>query len=448
MTLRIVLAASFVAAFLSSGSDAIAKSSQKSRGTMTFSAGCSGGDRITIAAVGDLLFHNRLQRYAFAKKRGFRQFWRPVEDILKSADVTYGNLEGPTADGVAIGGRKVRDPGMRLDLRVYGYRRGSLIFNFHPQVVRDLATSGFDIVSTANNHALDRGARGLERTIYHLRRNHIRFTGTRLRMGQARASESVDVGRGRLPPARTQSNRWSTLTHTSGITVGWLACTYSNNGMPDRHRQVLQCYKDRETVLGEIKRLTALGIVDAIMFTPHWGAEYVHRPTRKQRRLAREAIKAGATVVLGGHPHVLQPWEKVQTGNGREGLIIYSLGNFISNMRPSPQRVGTIAMIELTKMKTGQTGISAAGYVPTWVVIDGRGNRVTVAGRKSWARRHARRIFPNGNAIPSNTRPSNTLQGRKSTALPRNCPVPAPTLVRAPDVSSEVATLERAKDPR
>ncbi|MGI9525293.1 MAG: CapA family protein [Hyphomicrobiaceae bacterium] len=347
--------------------------------TIRFKRACSDGQRITVAAVGDLIFHNRLLRKAFHKKTGFTQFWRPVASVLRDADLTYGNLEGPAAQGVAVGGRKIKDPGWRLDYRVYGYRLPSLLFNFHPAVIADLKRSGFDIVSTANNHALDRGSVGIEQTIDNFDKAGLTYTGTR--------------------KTHDKSLNWSQVTRAKGLNIAWLACTFSTNGIPDRKKQTLRCFKHKERILDEIRRLHVSKDVDAVILTPHWGKENSPHPTRRQRRLARTAIEAGAAAVLGAHPHVLQPWRKHTTASGREGLIIYSLGNFVSNQRRLPQRIGTIALIEFTRAKTGEAHITGAGYIPTWVAIDRRGIRVTEGQDKSRAARHALRILPAGNRV-------------------------------------------------
>ena len=138
---------------------------------------------------------------------------------------------------------------------------------------------------------------------------------------------------------------------------------------------------------------------------------------RRQKTLAREAIDAGAAAVIGTHTHVLQPWEKHQTEDGREGLIIYSTGNFISNQRRLPQRTGIIAMLELTLTKNNKARVTAAGYIPTWVVIGGRGHRVIEnRGTMRWALNHARKILPSGNLVKSENLPR----------LIKHCPKDAP----------------------
>jgi poly-gamma-glutamate synthesis protein (capsule biosynthesis protein) len=363
---------------------------------LTFRDGCRPGPRVRIAAVGDLLFHEALQRRALAPGSDFRRFWQPVQPILDRADIVYGNLEGPAAHGVAAGGSAIKDPGRMLDGRVYGKSPGFLVFNYHPSVITDLKASGFTVVSTANNHAADRGALGIDRTIDNLRAAGLAFTGTR-RRGQEAAP-------------------WSTTTRARGLAVAWLACTYSTNGIPDRAGQVLDCYRQRDVVMGELARLAADAAVDAVILTPHWGQEYSPQPLASDRAYAREAIEAGADAVLGAHPHVLQPWEKLRAGNGREGLVIYSLGNFVSNQQRPEQRSGIIALIELTRPEGEQRArVTAAGFVPTWVEFTPAGHRVTEIVGEPRSRTDplaaTLRLLPKGNRVSST----------RLDLLPRDC---------------------------
>lgn len=346
---------------------------------LTFSDDCAHGDKIVVAAVGDLIFHNTLMRRAFWKRSGFQQFWKPLGDVLAGADMTYGNLEGPVAEDVAAWGRRARDPGWRMDYRVYGYKLPTLSFNFHPAVLRDLKASGFDVISTANNHALDRGRAGVERTIENFGKAGLAYAGTR---SQSR----------RFAP-------WSRLVSANGFRIAWLACTFTTNGIRDRGGQVLYCLKDRQELLTEIGRLSSRQDVDAIVVTPHWGEENWQKPTRSQRRFARDVLDAGALAVIGSHPHVLQPVEKYTTAEGREGVIAYSLGNFVSNQRRLPQRAGAVLLLEIARRAGEKARLTGAGYIPTWVEIDRRGVRATEAKAKSWAARHAARVLPAGNRV-------------------------------------------------
>jgi poly-gamma-glutamate capsule biosynthesis protein CapA/YwtB (metallophosphatase superfamily) len=335
-----------------------------------FKDACADGERVTIAAVGDLLFHFNLQQQALAKGGSFARFWEQVAPVLSRADVVYGNFEGPAARSVTAGGREIvkaakveakgeakgeTKPEERVyDRRFYaGGENMVLVFNFHPSAVADVKAGGFTIVSTANNHAADRGSLGIDRTIDALEAAGLSFTGTR-RRGET-----------------TEARPWSTVTRAKGFNIAWLACTFSTNGMPDPHAQVLACFEPkgatRPEVLDEIRRLAARPDIDAIILTPHWGVEYQLQPDAQQRRLAHEAIEAGATAVIGAHPHVLEPWEHYAAADGREGLIVYSSGNFISGQVRAQTRSGLISLIELTRGADHKTRITAAGYVPTFV---------------------------------------------------------------------------------
>lgn len=362
--------------------------------TLYFEGACQSGDRLTVAAVGDLLFHKKLQAQAYSKNSSFKRFFTPVQKVLKGADLAYGNLEGPAAAGVGPGGRAVKDPGKRLG-EVYGAPLKSLAFNYHPSVASDLRQSGFDVLSTANNHSMDRGALGADRTIDTMRKAGMPFTGSRKR--------------GEAPKP------WHVRTKAKGFTVAWIGCSYSTNGIPDPKKQILHCYKQAPEILAEIKQLHENPDVDAVFLAPHWGIENRHRPGDQQRNLARDAIEAGATAVFGAHPHVLQPWEKFVTKGKREGLIVYSAGNFISNQRQTAERTGIMAIVELVRMEGGGTKIAAAGYIPTWVEIDNKGHRVTFnnssSGRTGEALARTLGLLP----------PGNRIAGTWPTVLPTRC---------------------------
>ena len=200
------------------------------------------------------------------------------------------------------------------------------------------------------------------------------------------------------------------------MTIAWIACTYSTNGMPDRHNQALNCYRDRDTIFEEIRWNAQDPDVDAVIVTPHWGIEKSPAPKRSDRDYARDAIDAGASAVIGTHPHVLQGWEKITARDGRDGLVIYSTGNFISNQVSDDQRTGIVALVELTKPERGRAEVSAAGFIPTWVQ---RGNHrvdeMSNAMRGGRVRSSSLRRLPTGNLVPA----------RDFRNLPRACPVAA-----------------------
>ena len=311
-------------------------------GPISFTQACAPGPRTTIAAVGDVLLHGPLQQQAIAREgRGrFTSLWEPVEDLLSAATVTYANLEGPTAKGVAATGRAVTDPGFRFDGTVYSsYPQ----FNYHGSLEEDLVASGIDVVSTANNHAMDRRQLGADRTIERLQEVGLAFTGTR--------------HRDRLTAP------WHALTTQGGFRLAWIACSFSTNGLPDPSQQVLGCWDDEAELKREIAALRATPGIDAVIVTPHWGEEYTANPSREQRDLAKRLLDAGATLILGSHPHVLQPWEKYRTADGRETFVIYSLGNFVSGQAQLARRSTILLYVGLTRTSTG-TVVNGVSYVP------------------------------------------------------------------------------------
>lgn len=334
---------------------------------------CANNKRIKVLGVGDVLLHRKLQIKAYSQPDGARAIWRVAEPLIQAADISYANLEGPTAAGLKRGGRKVADPGRRFDDLVY---TSFPSFNYHPALIGELKQAGFDIVSTANNHALDRWAPGVDATIDELERQGLAYTGTR------RAGSQAPFYR---------------MTRAKGANIAWLACTYSTNGIPDRQDQVLGCYSHKQQVLETIRQLKANPSVDAIIVTPHWGVEFAHRINSRDHRLGREMIAAGASMVLGTHPHVVQPLYEETTPEGRQTLIVASTGNFVSNMRRLPRRAGLIMHLEFCRAKPtadetrAPLVLSRARATPTLMVFDGQGPRLTLnAGSQGGAHKVSR----------------------------------------------------------
>lgn len=299
---------------------------------LQFTRACEPGETLTVTAVGDVLLRTPLQEQAhrLESEGRFKTLWRNVMGLLSRPDVTYANLEGPAAYGLPLG----------------DYPR----FNYDPALIEDLRDSGVDVVSTANNHAMDRGSLGADRTIEKLRDYGLAFTGTR--------------------HTQDQNAPWYALTEARGFTLAWLACTFSTNQIEDPHHQVLNCYRDIKTVESTIRRLAADPTVDAIIVTPHWGREYEHAPRPKEVALGRRLLKAGALAVIGSHPHVLQPWEKVLV-NGEERFILYSAANFVSNQVGMAKNTALILTLGLTRGSDGRVFINGARHVPTFVHVSG-----------------------------------------------------------------------------
>lgn len=295
-----------------------------------------------VVAVGDVLLHTPLHQQMLAQPEGARSLWPAVAPWIQGADLAYANLEGPVAPGVRAGGVAMSDPGDVVDGRVYA---SFPAFNYHARLAQDLADSGFDVVSTANNHAMDRGSLGVDRTLDALDAAHLAHTGTRR--------------------TTTPNADWAVVTETHGWRVAWLACAYSTNGIPDPHHQVLGCFADRAEVLATVTRLVTDPTIDAVIVTPHVGVEYMDQPTAQVVALDRDLVDAGATAVLGAHPHVTEPWTTHTAPDGHVGVIVYSLGNFVSGQF---QRVATRASVmvglDLAKGPTGHAQVVGAHYLP------------------------------------------------------------------------------------
>lgn len=310
-------------------------------GPIEFAGACEPGDDLTIAAVGDVLLHGRLQRQAYADPDGAASLWYSITDLLAQADITYANLEGPTAPGVNSYGRDVTDPGLTFDGVVYD---SYPMFNYHPSLLDGLLESGVDVVSTANNHSLDRRSLGADRTIDELLARDFPFTGTR--------------------KSDSDSTEWWTIVEQAGFRLAFLACTYGTNGIPDNDDQVLFCFRDADEIESIVESLSARDDIDAIVFTPHWGQEYTAVPSDEQFDLSHRILDAGALAVIGNHPHVIQPWERYVTQDGRETFAMYSIGNFVSNQSHLPRRTTALIYLGLYRGEDGQTKVRGARYVP------------------------------------------------------------------------------------
>lgn len=325
-----------------------------------------GNNKIILTFVGDILLHGALQRQAYSQARGFETLWEQLEPTFQQADIAYANLEGPTGTGVNCRGQITsrNQQLLEADCRkqnssVYtSYPR----FNYHPRLNTDLVNSGFDVVSTANNHSIDRFKNGADLTVDELNRAGLKFTGTRK---QNTEGSYYTITRTRA--ARGQVFR-----------LAWVACTFSYNGIADRGNQVLNCYNFNSSghpvlsqtnpeVLSIVRSLSSQRDIDGVIVTPHWGpTEYVHSVHPSQARLARELVDAGAIAIIGAHPHVLQPWETLSMNDGRKAFVHYSLGNFVSNQSQAPRRASMVLALGMQKVN-GKLQLDGVRYIPTYL---------------------------------------------------------------------------------
>lgn len=245
-------------------------------------------DTVELCAIGDVMLDRGVKE--MIQEFGPQYLFSSTRHILSVADIVFCNLEGP-----------ITSEGRRLNM-----------FRANPEAVDVLRDGSIDIVSLANNHILDFDNLGLMRTLENLSRAGIKYVGAGANIGEARRDVVLEVKGARIA-FLAYTETWFMWTN---IGRKWEA----DDTAPG---VALAC---EEYLIEDIQR--ARKDNDMVIVSVHWGKEYVDSPTETQYRLARTAIDAGAAVVLGHHPHVLQG---IEFYNG--GIICYSLGNFIFDLR-------------------------------------------------------------------------------------------------------------------
>lgn len=325
--------------------------------------------RVSFAVAGDVIPHEAVRAAAAAEGsdvQGWTALFSDVADIFASADFGFVNMETPVAPN---------------------HSKGSKPFMFDAPVAlpQALKASGIKIVSFANNHVMDQGWAGFAETREHLRETGLLFAGT----GDNAASTFQPV-----------------FTEAHGIKVGWLGMTRWLNGnrnpdAPDQPHVNFFPYPgesggapgaDQAQVLAAIQ--SARTQCDLLVVSIHWGIEYATAPRPEDTELAHKILDAGASVIVGHHPHVLQPVETYRTADGRNTVIFYSLGNFLSNQsrtyvdglmpdKEGDPRDSMIGLFSAVREDYGPAGVRVelghVGILPAW----GENNRNELAAGKT-----------------------------------------------------------------
>lgn len=246
-------------------------------------------DAVRIVAVGDIMMHHDVQASARQAGGGLQDLWTDVTPLLREADLAFANLETPVAPRTGEPGRPFQ-------------------FNAPEGLPGALRASGFRVLAVANNHSYDQGRAGLEETLERLRSEGLVAVGAGRTRAEAEAPEIVAA---------------------RGLKVAFLAFTaLFNVDLNRRSGEPWVCPLDPDRAVAAVRG--ARDLADAVVVSLHWGVEYSHEPTPRQRDLAGRLAEAGADLILGHHPHVLQPVEVIER-NGHRTLVAYSLGNFVSN---------------------------------------------------------------------------------------------------------------------
>lgn len=289
--------------------------------------------RITISSVGDIMCHK--SQYLSVHKNNtydFSQWFKPITPYIKDADLSICNLE------TVFAGEE------------YAYSTYPR-FNTPSTLAQAIKDAGFDVIATANNHSLDKGNHGIINTIDVLNSLELSHTGTYIN--------------------KTKDNS-ILYKEIDNIKIAILNYTYGTNGLPiPKDNPNAVNIIDLQQMISDIESAREEAS-DLIIFVLHFGEEYQRNQSHQQSDLAETLFFNGAHIILGSHPHVIQPKLEKQIinkyGEPHDCFAIFSQGNFISNQRKQYRDSGLITNIEVIKdLSTDRIRILGVDYIPTWV---------------------------------------------------------------------------------
>ncbi len=290
--------------------------------------GQTAGEKLSFLFIGDIMGHD--EQIWSAENRETHTFdynnvFSYIRPVIAEADIAIANFE------VTLAGPPYS-----------GYPQ----FSSPAALAAACKNAGIDYMVTANNHAADRGIKGIDGTINRLDSLGIYHTGTF------------------LSPADRDS-LYPLIIKKNGISVALLNYTFGTNGIKVPEPAIVNTL-DKNLITEDLKKARAKNPDITILFL-HWGTEYDTVPSKSQTDLAEYLLSMGADLVIGSHPHVLQKMMWVKNGSAKkDGIIVYSLGNFISNQRKPKTDGGATVRVEFTRQADGFR-ISDAGYFLTWV---------------------------------------------------------------------------------
>lgn len=270
--------------------------------------------RVSFAAVGDNLIHDTVYEQAAARSSNgydFSDAYDRIADKIAEPDVAILNQETIIS----------------TEHNVSSYP----MFNSPVEVGEEMLEIGFDVFNIATNHSLDCGEKGLISAINFWKSKNAVTCGAYL--------NGDDMSN--IP-----------MNEVNGVKIAYLGFTDSTNGLslPEDSEVILVRAKDESLLQQRI--VEAKKKADVVIISAHWGNEYTHEPTDYQRELAGKLASWGADVIIGTHPHVIQPVEYITNSDGRKTLVAYSLGNFISAQNRGPRMLGGMLNFEIVKNNT------------------------------------------------------------------------------------------------
>lgn len=285
--------------------------------------------RLSMIFIGDIMQHDSQIADAYdpvKKTYDYSACFQHIKPYLQSVDLAFGNLE------VTLAGPPYK-----------GYPQ----FSAPDQLLTALKNVGMDVLVTANNHCVDRGKKGLERTVQLLDSFRIEHTGT-------------------FVNAAEKAKTYPLLIEKNGFRLSLLNYTYGTNGLPVTQPNIVNMI-DKDEIKKDLAKAKKMN-TDAVIVMVHWGSEYQSLPNAYQKDIAKLFFDQGADIVIGAHPHVVQPMEWYKKHNR---FIAYSLGNFVSGQRKRYTDGGAMVRLELEKVRVNDTlsvtKIDTAGYILEWV---------------------------------------------------------------------------------
>ena len=294
--------------------------------------------KVRLLFAGDAMQHITQIKAAQTKSGtyDYTSYFGLVKSQIEEADIAVVNLE------VALGGKPYT---------------GYPCFSAPDEYAVAIKDAGFDVFLTANNHCLDKGKKGLERTISQLDTLQVKHLGTYADKDQ-------------------RELRYPMLLKKNGIRIVLLNYTYGTNGIEVKAPNIVN-YIDKEQILKDIDTAKNM-FADIIIANVHWGDEYKLYPNAGQKELANILIENGVNLVIGGHPHVVQPIDIRKEGNSVKQVVVYSMGNFISNMSAPNTDGGMMVTVDISKKENEPLKIDSCSYSLVWV------NKPFVDGRKQY----------------------------------------------------------------
>ncbi len=301
-------------------------------GTTSASSTVASAVKIRIAAVGDVLTHLQIIDSARDYRTGgydFAPIFAPIAPYLSAADYTIANLE------------------TRLAGAGEGFS-GYPLLNSPDELAAGLKSAGIDLLATANNHSLDQGWEGVLATLDTVEAAGLAHVGT------YRSQEERDV---------------PFVVGVSGIKLAFLNYTAETNGLPlPRGREFAVGVLDPLTVAGDVRAARARG-AELVIAILHYGNEYARIPSGSQVKVSEQLLAAGVDAIIGSHPHVVEPIERVLDSSdpwAAGKFVAYSLGNFISGQRWRYSDSGIVLYLDIEKDRSG-VRITGVEYLPIYV---------------------------------------------------------------------------------